>query len=365
MAVIAINIHPELYREVTSRLGERGYLDLDQFFDVAVRNQLALESSANERTRAPEASGDGQDGPSDEKLLGSRPLVAAGNQHPERQGGGSTKLRRDWESLAARAQLTIEEFSPAQVDDNANHILWGQVNRLLPVATGIRVLANLLGDEEGIALAKWHKIAADVALALRDELRLWDKRANRAHGTRWATAFPERNPASTQRYLNQFLGVPGREGHSEGGAAFLGLVEISGSGEAARASLTRGGAIWASMANPIFDANGAEPTSTFSEDEVRFFLEHLHEYRIGEYRFVNTVADFVARGLSREQQQEAIAVAYPHLKAVASTMRAGAIGRLGDLGLLERTRRGLNVDYRLTSLAGALGLPDAEEVVGS
>ncbi len=76
------------------------------------------------------------------------------------------------------------------------------------------------------------------------------------------------------------------------------------------------------------------------------------------------MAMLVADGLTRDEQNEAIARAYPRWASVASTMRAGGIGRLGDLGLLERTRRGLKVDYRLSALAGSVGLPHAAEVVG-
>jgi hypothetical protein len=43
-------------------------------------------------------------------------------------------------------------------------------------------------------------------------------------------------------------------------------------------------------------------------------------------------------------------------------MRAGALGRLSDLGLLERTRRGLTVDYALTPLAAEVGLVRDAEV---
>ncbi len=96
---------------------------------------------------------------------------------------------------------------------------------------------------------------------------------------------------------------------------------------------------------------------------MRFFLNHLRDFRIGEHRFLNTMATLVAEGLTRDEQNEAISRAYPRWKSVASTMRAGGIGRLGDLGLLERTRRGLNVDYRLSPLARSLGLPEVTKEV--
>src|SRR5438132_14123940 len=46
MPVIAINIDQSLYTAVEQTLATGNYSDLQQFFVVAVRNQLALEESA-------------------------------------------------------------------------------------------------------------------------------------------------------------------------------------------------------------------------------------------------------------------------------------------------------------------------------
>jgi len=44
------------------------------------------------------------------------------------------------------------------------------------------------------------------------------------------------------------------------------------------------------------------------------------------------------------------------VKKIVSTMRAGAIGRLHDLGLLARTREGTAVSYSLSPRAKEVGL---------
>lgn len=353
MAVVAINIDPELYERVASRVRQGAYLDLDQFFDLAARNQLALE--ANPDVPAPAR-----------RTSDTQPPTAKEAAPPvesSRGGAGaghtatSDRLRQ-WQKFVARAEFGSERFPRPGVDTDLDHLLWGQTNRVLPIAAGVRVLANLLEGSDDVLATTWYQQATEVATALRDDLRRWDEDAKRPHGSRWATAFPEQKDSSVQRYVNQFLGVAGRDGGSDGGAVFLGLVSITGVGQDARATLTTSGASWAGLSSPIFDANG-EPTRTFSDEEVRFFLGHLRDFRIGEYRFLNTMATLVAEGLTRDEQNEAISRAYPRWGSVASTMRAGGIGRLGDLGLLERTRRGLNVDYRLSPLATSLGLPEA------
>jgi hypothetical protein len=360
LAVVAINIDPELYDRIATRISQGGYLDLPQFFDVAARNQLALEETSAPLTSEPQSGRPAPDAGVAERE--STLPAGSGNAALHHHGAGHPPAK--WRALVTRAELPDDRFALPNVDSELDHLLWGQTNRLLPIAVGVRVLANLLRDSDDVPLATWHEKATGVASALRADLRAWDEHASRPHGTRWATAFPERKESSAQRYVNQFLGAPARNGGSDGGAVFLGLAAITGSGDKARATLTTSGAHWASLTNPIFDADiGVEPERTFSEEEARFFLEHLREFRSGEYRFLNTVATLVAEGLSREDLNEAIARAYPELASVASTMRAGAIGRLGDLGLLERTRHGLHVDYRLSPRAAVLGLPQATEVV--
>lgn len=353
MAVVAINIDPELYKRVATRVREGAYLDLDQFFDLAARNQLALEVQPRR------AADDDQVADVEDAASPVEPAKVL-DGGPSEQGAGAVRPRQ-WGAVK-RADLPSERFARPNVDPDPDHLLWGQTNRLLPVAVGVRVLANLLQEADDVAVTTWHEKATAVATALRDDLRRWDESANRPHGGRWATAFPEKKDSSAQRYVNQFLGSA-REG-ADGGAVFLGLVRIVGSGEKGRVTLTTSGASWANLKNPIFDAE-APAERTFSDEEVEFFLGHLREFRVGEYEFLNTTAKLVAEGRSRDEQTEAIASAYPRWASVASTMRAGSIGRLGDLGLLERSRHGLKVEYRLSALASSLGLPHETGAVAS
>ncbi len=95
---------------------------------------------------------------------------------------------------------------------------------MLPIAAGVRVLANLLEDSDDVPIATWCREATRVATGLRDELRSWDERAKRPHGSRWATAFPEKKESSAERYVSQFLGA----------AVFLGFASIVGAGEGAQ-----------------------------------------------------------------------------------------------------------------------------------
>ena len=333
MPVVAANLDQNLYTAVEEALSRGNYSDLQQFLVVALRNQLALEASVG----APLAAASAPDVPNS-----SAPAAAQG-----------LSARLAAIPIAVAAELP----EPPHLNDESV-VLWGQVNRLLPIAAGIRVLAHLSAEHgEEVSVAEWHEVATDAAVALRSHLRRLDEEAGRRHGSLWATAFPEATEASAHRYANQFLGFP-KNGVPDGGAAFLGFVTFDGHDDV---RLTSAGAEWASLPNPIFDGGDWVPTRTFSVEETEFFINHLKDYRRAELAFLQRVAALVAQGRTRTQLDEALAREYPEWQKYIETMRAGALGRMSDLGLLGRTRRGLTVDYALTPLAREVGLLSDEE----
>jgi hypothetical protein len=338
MPVIAVNIEPTLYEAVEHALAWGNYSDLHQFFVVAVRNQLALEASvALEERVAP---------------TGTSTAPSATTEPPKHAPSASTTLDLPGLVKTMLAPAAEELPEPARVE-NDSAVLWGQINRILPIAVGVRVLAHLSADKtNGVPVEEWHETATDVAVALRSHLRQLDEAAGRRHGSLWSTAFPDDTPASAHRYVNQFLGLP-KAGLSDGGAAFLGFAAFDQDDTVVR--LTTAGAEWAAFANPLLD-DGDSPTRTFSVEETAFFINHLKKYRPAELRFLTRVAALVEQGRSRTQLDEALAAEHPQWKKYIATMRAGALGRLSDLGFLERTRRGLTVDYALTPLAAEVGL---------
>jgi hypothetical protein len=343
MPILTVNMDPSLYTAVEQTLAGGNYSDLQQFLVVAVRNQLALEASADPtqpiagpaRSAAPETT---------TPVLAAAPLTAA-----------LDGLRAMLTAVPASAGVSLPE--PERVDDDT--VLWGQVNRVLPVAVGVRVLAHLSADRANdVLVEEWHETATCVAVALRSHLRQFDEAAGRRHGSLWSTAFPDDTPASAHRYVNQFLGFP-KDRLSDGAAAFLGFIAFDRGNTVA--TLTTAGAEWAAFANPLFDDIGT-PERTFSVEETAFFIDHLKRYRPAELQLMRRIAALVEQGRSRTQLDEALAAKHPQWTKYVATMRAGALGRLSDLGLLGRTRRGLTVDYALTPLAAEVGLLADDEV---
>ena len=354
MPLVALHLDGKLYDRVAEVVSSGNYKSVQHFLQVAAWNQVALEDSALSSEEGPR--------PRKAQAIPSRSPTRSPEAAPPI---GSSTGR--WALMVRRVEVAADDnLQTPQPLNEIGLALWGQTNRVLPIAVGVRVLANLMTQtQRPVAIADWHKRATRVATDLRKLLGQWDVAAGRRHGSLWATALPEDNPASAHRYVNQFLGVPRKDALPDGGAAFLGFVVFSGDDDEATVELTRNGAEWASLANPIFDRGDKEPSATFSVEETRYYLQYLRNFRAGEYRFLHSVAELVARGRSRTQIDDELATAYPAWSKYISTMRAGGLGRLSDLGLLDRVRHGLAVKYLLTPLAAEVGLAGPKNGAGS
>jgi hypothetical protein len=342
MVAVVFNPSAVLYEQMIDAVEKYAYASLDQFLEAAARNQIALHEADGQTAIA--------ESRQKESGLASPPVAA----------GSSPALGRS-EELRSVARGSLANLPSTETYVGPEALLWGQTNRVLPVAVGVRVLANELvrSGEKPIPLDDWQEEATAAAQGLRAEVEKLDIAADRGHGERWATALPKADHASAQRFKGQFLGAPRRDGKiAEGGAIWYGFVVFADPSNKT-VTLTDAGAEWASLENPVLDVtNGSVPESTFSEAEVVFFLTHLKNKRPTEYGFLADMAALIAAGKNRVELDEAVARLYPQWAKYAETMRAGALGRMGDLGLLERERHGLTVSYHLTDLAKKLGLDD-------
>ena len=154
--------------------------------------------------------------------------------------------------------------------------------------------------------------------------------------------------------MTQFLGHP-RPGALLGSAEYLSFVGFAKEPDGSfRVGLTPDGFQLTTLENPIFDTR--HPDTTFSVMESRFFLEHLQRRLPDEYVLMRFVAKLIDEGNDRTELNKQIAAAYPDWESFVTTMRAGVIGRLHDLGFLIRVRKAQQVEYSLSELAYDLGL---------
>jgi hypothetical protein len=326
--LLVSEIRAELHRRAQKLVPER-YESFDELLNVALENQLRLEEQGEAGPltlpETPTAKGDAE-----EPLVVSDPVVQAID--PTR-----------FESLP----------EPPNPGVWSSPLLWGQVNRLLPVMAGVRVLGHLLLEDEAheISLEVWHERAA-AATSLYAHLLDLDHEAQRRRGDLWSIGFPSGDRASTRRYANQFLGRGSRQ--SPGAAEMIGLVLIRPQGDKMTAAITAAGVELSARQNPAFDGFGQ--AETISEAEAELFLRILGQQLPEEREFMALMATLIEATDSRVALEEELIQHRPELEKYAGTMRAGAIGRLHDLGFLAREREGTKVRYSLTPRATKLRL---------
>jgi len=233
--------------------------------------------------------------------------------------------------------------------------LFGQWNRFLPVKATSRALLSIMGEHHsGIPVNDASGKISHAACDLGDYLQMLDARHSRGRGESVSAAFPSttsRGAESRLRYGNQFVGSI-KQGKLTGLPAALRLVAHD-SAKTPNLRLTNAGAQFAAMPNPLLD-HGLSGDK-FTEDEIRFLLQHIQSCVPEEVSAFVAIIDAINDGADTPDKIDAFLRARFGLKDEAamtatflSTQRTGAISRLADLGLVGREKAGLRVTYTVS-----------------
>lgn len=239
-------------------------------------------------------------------------------------------------------------------------ILWGQFSRFLPIKVSLRILAGLSEENNSpVRVDDWFTSIFEWAPSVRKYLRSVDKENRIPRGEQFASGFPKSPLASgvksINRYLNHSCASIYKDGKVVGFPAHLGLIHVEGEGEFEErlVSLTQAGLEYVAMSNPVIDE---ESTSTsMSPDESQFMMDKIEESLPASWGFLRFVLSSVAGGEDTPNELSA-AIARLYGKGTSRnwnnkqvpTYRTGAIGLLGDMGLMSRTWNFRSVTYSVT-----------------
>ena len=122
-----------------------------------------------------------------------------------------------------------------------------------------------------------------------------------------------------------------------------------------RLSLTKAGADFAILENPVLDAHGTPPTIKLSQAEIDFLLNHIIRSVPEEASAYAAILDAIQSGANTPdtvdkylRQRFELPTEQAITKTFLTTQRTGAISRLVDLGLIARDKQGLRVTYLVT-----------------
>ncbi|MEM2130377.1 MAG: hypothetical protein QXZ70_07250 [Candidatus Bathyarchaeia archaeon] len=323
-----IDLPPDLAKKINILISRGSYENLSDFAITAFQNQLLLEENSNSLA------------------------ILMGAQHSE------NKLKDDQYQLASSSILPLN-FSPEIIktvpppDNNKipNDCLWGQYNRIFPIKITLRVLANLLKENETIELCVLQTQAVQVAREIGLLLRKEDKKSRRKYGDMLSSALPVgRNITKTEnRFINHFVGYYTRAGRIEGAPGALKFLNIFEEADGSyKVGITKTGLDFAVLSNPILDEkNYGLP---LSKAESEFYIENVFQNLKREAEVMLAILRAVHNGKSSpsELNEEIAHFSRGWSQAMINTIRAGAISRLHELGLISRERKGTNVTYSLT-----------------
>jgi Arc/MetJ-type ribon-helix-helix transcriptional regulator len=232
--------------------------------------------------------------------------------------------------------------------------LWGQYNRIFPVKVIARVASNLAKRNESsyVPLGELREVSAELARTIGRDIVRAEKKTGRKRGDIISAGLPtgSNQEKAKARFKNQFVGYLS-EKRMEGAAPTLRFLELSKDvGNIVSAGITDFGLKFAAYDSPVIDSQ--DYSIPFSSDEVDFLLEHLASQLPEEAKLMRLVLSGVKEGVSTPESLNDRMKSYNSgwSDVERSTMRAGVISRVSELGLLDRKKNGVKVTYLVTEL---------------
>jgi len=243
-------------------------------------------------------------------------------------------------------------------------------HRLLPVKAVCRALLNMqLESPEGILLADAHKRLKWDVLELGDRIYGMESKWDRGEHESWLTDFPHTSGGkggNGKDFTNKFLGSFKKTGTAAAGnqkvefisaVHALKLMECVGEGAGATVRMTRSGARFAQLPNPVIDQLSTlahVPGGKFSDAEIECLLEHVLEFLPGALSAFRSLLAAVKEGAASPEDLD------KHLEAVfrdtqgrvtdsaLTKLRTAAAFRMTELDLIERQRSRSRITYSVT-----------------
>jgi len=231
--------------------------------------------------------------------------------------------------------------------------LWGQANKILPMKIGLRVLYAVIGSEQWMGLDEYRNKAADIAAGFGTIIRKYEDKKNKMRDERISAGLPdEKEFKSKFRYKSHFLAYMRKDESLDGAMPYLRFVNLNKDEKGkVLIGLTEPGLNFAKLNNPAINLQDYE--MSFSEEEVDFYLDHISKNVKGEYGAIKWLLNKLANGLrEREEINKELKKEYGQIwkasDAVINTQRAGLMARMFELGLIEKEKNGVKVNYGIS-----------------
>lgn len=359
-----LSAYKDLHQIESSRGGNVGGYNrgLDQVPEVRVPRQ-AIEFMENTLSEWFETVADIEKRRGNLPYLIDRTLYQSGGINWNQ---GITKI--DIDSWLENSHYGIGNYPFLSPGSDSSEPLSGYINRILPVKFVLRVMVALTLSSDGfdrengwdqeeffdetVTLEKLREVAFQNASYAKEFLILLDEMIDvkALGGPKLSIGFPTGDKKSKERFVSQFVGSTRKRVHS--GALFdMGFVNKRGGlfgGFMDELWFTKFGWHFAMLENPVIDG-GWEKGARFSKEEVDFLIRHFRENVSGEWAFMLRIAGMIRNGIADSKSMNADLVSsLGWNESKSSVYRTGCIGRLEELGLVNRIKSGVEVRFELT-----------------
>lgn len=329
-----VKLDKTTYTKIKGLVKKGNYTSIDNFVEIAVRNQLVLETKGTLKLAKRRSV--------QRTVKAERPLPSTILRVPEKP---------------YRQTLMIQSLD----ESIRNAPIWGQINRLAPAKFVLRALLNSLtsSDEKYVDLKLFSAEVAEQATAFKRFAKKKDKK-RRIRGEELHVGFPKKRPSSQQRFLNYYVGKAPLRKWTDSILTGLSLASIEEMENGATViGLTEAGLKFALLHSPLIDdffLNGKQIEAPFSNDEASFLVDHIKSFRPGEYEFLVFTLDSINKGADTPTKLRG--GIFDFLKGkdlqiklsekVANTMQVGAIGRLVEMRLVKIEKEAQKSKYLVT-----------------
>ena len=325
-----IDVNSDLDLKISETIRSKGYRDFQHFASIALENQVLAENEIQQHWN-----------------------IFRNHLRPD------NVVSTHNDSLYLRPTSDCKILDSPTNEELVDDFLWGQYYRFLPIKLAVRVLVNLSGKYFP-PYTEFIEAATSSAYSIRKELFRIDNRKRNHFGDKVSAGFPDETEESIRRFKDHFL-ITWRKGSSklDGMLArlkFANVVEIDGE---PRVGVTDFGHQFAVLHNNVLDDNRLP---SLSEDERSYLLKHIFRYMPNEAKHLTIMLNLIrSDNNTRDALNATLRDFYPDLAAeanwsdnVVNTMRAGMIGRLQEMGLIDRHKSGKFVSYSVTEVGDSV-----------
>lgn len=339
MTIHLINIEQAQLRTIDGLVRKGCYENIEQFLEVAIRNQIIYEAHAAETGLA------AFQGEHREAIQEKHSTLDAIRVKSKKWRAAKLDTRPTWRHV----ETPITPFPDVAP---ATRPLWGQLYRFLPLKLVVRLVAQAESKQALQMKAVSHEVVAE-AMDLADQLRQMEATKT---GIAYATGFPNSKHdarKSADRFISQYVGRVRSDGRLDGFLSAMGFASLKQVKKERHIGLTAAGIRFASLPNSVLDDGAVPPL--LSKEEVSFLVQYIAQQMPGERDQLREIIKLISEGTNTPRELDNALgdfykIRYSDEKwtdAKVSVTRAGAISRLAEMQLVRVTRDGRRVAYRL------------------